>query len=102
MYFLLNPRTSREVSVSRIRLRHGDNEIELEGPDPFIRKQLEQFYARLGGTISGGKPAIREQLLSATAHKTGGKAPTPAEFYTQKGKTDGVSQILVFGKYLEQ
>lgn len=88
--------------MGRIRLRHGDNEIELEGSDPFIKKQLEQFYARLGGTSPSAKTAIREQLLSGATHKAGGKAPTPAEFYKQKGMTDGVSQILVFGKFLEQ
>lgn len=29
---------------------------------------------------------------------------TPAEFYQQKakGKTDGISKILIFGKYLEE
>lgn len=89
--------------MGRIRLRHGDNEIELEGSDAFIKKHLEQFFARLGGTALTGKPPIREQLLSTTTpHKTGGKSLTPAEFYKQKGKTDGVSQVLVFGKYLEE
>jgi hypothetical protein len=94
----------REASVSRIRVRFGDNEIELEGADDFIKRYLEQFYARAaGGHSISPKPAIREQLLSpaATARATA-KAPTPAEFFRQKGKTDGVSQILVFGKYLEQ
>jgi hypothetical protein len=90
--------------VGRIRLRHGDNEIEVEGSDTFIKKQLEQFYARLGGSpAAGGKVPIREQLLSpGTPPRTGGKTPTPAEFYKEKGKTDGVSQILIFGKYLEE
>lgn len=88
--------------MGRIRLRHGDNEIELDGTDAFIQKQLEQFYARIGGGAAAKVP-IREQLLSGAApHKTGGKPPTPAEFYKQKGKTDGVSQILVFGKYVEE
>ena len=27
---------------------------------------------------------------------------TPAEYYKAKGKTDGVSQILIFAKYLEE
>ncbi len=90
--------------MGRIRVRHGDSEIELDGSDAFIKKQLEQFYARVGGaTGSAGKPPLREQLLSpATKESGGGKSLTPAEFYKQKGKTDGVSQVLVFGKYLEQ
>ncbi|HUO45044.1 MAG TPA: hypothetical protein VMT94_09090 [Burkholderiales bacterium] len=88
--------------MGKLRIRLGGNEIELEGPDAFISKQLNQFYARLGATLIS-KPAIKEQILSSAPHgKTGGKAPTPAEFYKQKKKTDGVSQILIFGKYLEQ
>jgi hypothetical protein len=89
--------------VGRVKLRHGDNEIEVEGTDAFIQKQIDQFYGRMGGTAAGHKVPIREQLLSgATPHKAGGKSPTPAEFYRGKGKTDGVSQVLVFGKYLEE
>lgn len=88
--------------MGRVRLRHGDNEIEVDGTDAFIQKQLEQFYARIGGAIATKVP-IRDQLLSGSPpHKTGGKPPTPAEFYRQKGRTDGVSHILVFGKYLEE
>ena len=65
------------------------------------QRQLEQFYARVGAPA--GKPPLREQLLSPSAKESGTiKRLTPAEFYKQKGKTDGVSQILVFGKYLEQ
>lgn len=89
--------------MGRIRLRYGDNEIELEGSDVFIKRYLNDFYTRLGSPTIGGKAPIREQLLSGTAPpKTSSRVPTPAEFYKAKGKTDGVSQILVFGKYLEQ
>ena len=89
--------------MGRIRIRHGDHEIELEGTDTFIRKQLVEFYSRVGMGPSQGKTPIREQLLAPHAvAKGGGKTPTPAEFFKAKGKNDGVSQILVFGKYLEQ
>ena len=90
--------------MGRVRVRHGDNEIEVDGSDAFVKKQLEQFYARLGDVAAvGTKAPIREQLLApASSAKSGDKHPTPAEFYKQKGKTDGVSQVLVFGKYLEQ
>lgn len=88
--------------MGKVRLRHGDSEIELDGSDAFIQKQLEQFYSRLGAATPGTKPPLREQLLAATQPPKSDKHPTPAEFYKQKGKTDGVSQILVFGKYLEE
>lgn len=89
------------VAVSRIRLRVGDNEIEVEGSDDFIKKQLEQFYARLGVPAPPAR-GLKEQLLRPTPPPKAGKAPTPAEFYKDKGKADGVSQILIFGKYLEE
>ncbi len=90
--------------MGRIRLRLGENEIDIEGSDTFIKKHFDQFYARLSASYTGGaKSGIKEQLLSVSPpSKPAGKAPTPAEFYKQKGKTDRVSQILVFGKYLEQ
>ena len=40
--------------------------------------------------------------MEATTKKPIGKAQTPAEFFKSKGKADGISQILIFGKYLEE
>lgn len=92
--------------MGKIRVRHGDNEIELDGSDAFIKKQLEEFYARVGASSPSTptpKPKVRDQLLSGTPEeKPKGKQPTPAEFYKAKGKTDGISQVLVFGRYLEE
>lgn len=88
--------------MSRIRVRIGESEIELEGADEFIKKHLQAFYARLNEPTAH-VAKIKEQLLGPpkkVAHS--GKTPTPAEYYKQKGKTDGISQILVFGKYLEE
>ncbi len=88
--------------MARLRIRLGENEIEVEGSDDFIKKQLEQFYGRLG-CVPASKAPLKEQILAKThSDRVTAKAPTPAEFYKQKKKTDGVSQILIFGKYLEQ
>lgn len=87
--------------MTKIRIRHGENEIELEGDLDFIADQLKAFYERLG--LVGGKasPAtLKQTLLEATPKGVAGTL-SPAEFYRSKGKTDGVSQILIFGKYLE-
>jgi len=89
--------------VGKVRLRHGEHEIEVEGSDEFVRKQLEQFYQRLGAAASGAQPAgIKQKLLEKVPSAKPGKSPTAAEFYKAKGKTDGVSQVLIFGKYLEE
>jgi hypothetical protein len=88
--------------MSKIRLKHGENEIELDGPDEFIKTQLAEFYLRIkdAGPRSPSSK-IKQEILEPPSKPAGGKEPTPAEFYRQKGKEDGISQILILGKYLE-
>jgi hypothetical protein len=88
--------------MPRIRVRHGENEIEVEGELDFITNQLKSFYERMG--LVGGRtsPATLKQTLLGEPEKGSSKTPSPAEFYKSKGRTDGVSQVLIFGKYLEQ
>lgn len=89
--------------MPKIRIRHGENEIELDGDLDFITLHLKSFYERLG--LVGGRtsPAtLKQELLSAEKPKQNTAIPSPAEFYKSKGRTDGISQILIFGKYLEQ
>lgn len=89
--------------MSKIRIRHGEHEIELDGSDQFVATHLEQFYDKIG--VVTGKPpraSLKQQLLDERAPSTPGKTPTPAEFYRSKGKTDGLSQLLIFARYLEE
>jgi len=89
--------------MPRIRIRHGENELEVDGENSFIHEQIKAFYERLG--LVGGKtsPAtLKQDLLQHKPKTPSGQVPSPAEFYRTKGKTDGISQILIFGKYLEQ
>ncbi|HHI80491.1 MAG TPA: hypothetical protein ENK02_10975 [Planctomycetes bacterium] len=89
--------------MSKLRVRHGENEIEIDGSDQFIKKQLEAFYARIGPVAAITSPAtIKQQLLDEPSGPKKGKAPTPAEFYKSKGKKDGLSQLLIFARYLEE
>lgn len=86
--------------MSKIRVKHGEDEIDLEGSESFIEAHLEAFYKKIDRM-----PAmrIREQILSPTQISSSvAKQQTPAEFYKAKKKTDGISQIIIFGKYLEQ
>jgi hypothetical protein len=87
--------------MGKVRVRHGDNEIEVDGSDQFVQKQLERFYERIAGAI-GGTATLHQRLLEKSPPSKPGKELTPAEFYRSKGKTDGVSQLLIFAKYLEQ
>lgn len=87
--------------MTKIRVRHGENEIELERTDAFINKHLGAFYQRIsvkGPEISA--PPVKLEV-EVPAKKRSTKPPTPAEFYNGIGKTDGVSKILIFAKYLE-
>lgn len=90
--------------MGKIRVRHEDHEIELEGSDDFIKEHLEAFYERIGTIPTSAPPPsqLKKEILEPTVKKHVGKAPTPAEYYKSKGKTDGISQILIFGKYLEE
>ncbi|MBI4245372.1 MAG: hypothetical protein HY606_14885 [Planctomycetes bacterium] len=88
--------------MSKIRIRHGDNEIELEGSADFMKKHLEQFYQKISVSSILIAPKIKQEILEPITKTSGGKKPTPAEFFKSKGKTDGISQILIFGKYLEE
>lgn len=89
--------------MSKIRLRYRDYEIEVEGTDEFIQKQLEDFHNQL--EILGAKPisaAIKEEILGKPKKKKPTRVPAPAEFYRSKGKTDGISKVIIFAKYLEE
>jgi hypothetical protein len=88
--------------MGRLKLRHGDNEIEVEGTDEFIRKQVDSFYERLSGKLAQAGGTVKQRLMEPAGAVSPGKKPTAAEFYRDKGKTDGISQILILGKYLEQ
>lgn len=87
--------------MTRVRVRHGENEIEVEGSAEFIREHLDSFYQRIGFVGAGiTAPAIKKEV-ETTKPKKPSRAPSPAEFYKDKGKTDGVSKLLIFAKYLE-
>lgn len=84
--------------MSKIRVRHGENEIELDGADDFIKRHLDDFYSRIRVAST-----LKEKIFEASSKKiTTAKVPSPAEYFKEKGQKDGVSQILIFGKYLEE
>lgn len=88
--------------MGKIRIRHGDNEIELEGTDAFIKKHIDSFYQRIQHAPQVWAPAtLKQDIQTSAAKKPAGKVPTPAEFYKSKNRSDGIAQILIFGKYLE-
>lgn len=95
----------KEELMNKVRIRHGEQEIEIEGPDKFIDEQLKKFYDRIDvAQPAAVRASIKDRLLETPTQTKSGKVPTPAEFYKSKakGRTDGVKKILIFGKYLEE
>ena len=91
--------------MNKLRIKHAENEIEVEGSDEFIQKQLEDFYKKLASLPSRPiVPPMKSETVKAIAEAPTSKYLSPAEFYQQKskGKTDGISKILIFGKYIEE
>jgi len=89
----------------RIRLKIGENEIELEGEDKFIEGHLKIFIekythitakpleAKAGTVVSSEKPSV--------SHDKAKKSLSPAEYVRQKGPKGGTEEVIVLAKYLE-
>ncbi len=85
--------------MGKIRLRHGQSEIELEGDEDFIERQLANFYARF--KIDQESTTRESQLLGPP--DVNRKEVSPAEYLRALGASsaDAKSQLLVLGKFLE-
>jgi hypothetical protein len=96
-------RKQEGVYMNKIRIRHGEHEIEVEGSDDFVKDQLAEFYSWMkDATTRVPASKIKQEILEPIPRPAAGKEPTPAEFYRLRGREDGMSQILILGKYLEQ
>lgn len=82
---------------NRVRLRYGENEIEVEGDAAFIKAQLADFFSRLGSQPAAVRDLPRAIVSAAERHK----APSPAEFIREKKPETGTEKLLVLGRYLE-
>jgi hypothetical protein len=92
--------------MSKIRIKHFEHEIEVEGDNAFIKSYLDDFYKKI--KFSSQTPVeinFNENMETATTPPSLKKEITPAEFFmkiTNTNKTEGINQILIFGKYLEE
>jgi hypothetical protein len=91
--------------VSRLRIRHGEHEVDIEGADPFIEAQLKAFYAKVASLPARlSPPASPKSTATQPSGSDIDRQFAPGEFYKlkAKGKTDGITKILIFGKYLDE
>jgi hypothetical protein len=85
--------------AKRVYWKVGDHEIEVEGDNAFIQKQLKLFFERLGSTP---QPSTKDLPSKIVAVAKSGKALTPAEYFRQKNPNGGTETLIVLGKYLDE
>ncbi|HKV05060.1 MAG TPA: hypothetical protein VJO53_08145 [Candidatus Acidoferrales bacterium] len=77
----------------------GDQEIEVEGDNALIQKQLKLFFDRLGPTSRSVPTDLPSKIVAAAKS---GRAPSPAEFFRQKSPNGGTETLIVLAKYLDE
>jgi hypothetical protein len=85
--------------AKRVYWKVGDSEIEVEGDDAFIQKQLKVFFERLGYQA---QPASKDLPSKIVAGAKAGKVLSPAEYYRQKNPNGGTETLIVLAKYLDE
>ena len=60
--------------MAKVRIRHGDNEVEVDGTDSFIAKQLKDFYERIQlGRNFSAPVALKKDIQAPAIKKPKGK-----------------------------
>ena len=88
------------MAIQKVRYKIGDQEIEIEGSEKFVKQQLREFFAR-AGTSTGQQPsriALPDKIAAAAR---AGKAQSPTEFFRSKQPRSGTEKLIVLAKYLE-
>jgi hypothetical protein len=84
----------------RIRLKIGENEIEVEGDSGFIEAQFKKYLHYIsGGRIASAVPEGKVKKIEVITSK---KTMTPAEYIRLKQPKGGTEILLVLAKYLEE
>lgn len=86
----------------RIRLKIGENEIEVEGEESAVEKHLKNFvekYSKELIEVKGGSANLPARVV--VQKETSGKSLSPAEYVRQKNPKGGTEQLIVLAKYLE-
>jgi hypothetical protein len=85
--------------AKRVYWKIGDQEIEVEGDNAFIQKQLKIFFERAG---HHPQPVSKDLPSKIVAVAKSGKVLGPAEFYRHKNPNGGTETLIVLGKYLDE
>ncbi len=85
--------------AKRVFWKVGDHEIEVEGDNAFIQKQLKMFFERLGSTPQSATKDLPSKIVAVAKS---GKTLSPAEYFRQKTPNGGTETLIVLGKYLDE
>ena len=85
--------------AKRVYWKIGDQEIEVEGDNAFIQKQLKIFFERVGQNPRFMSKDLPSKIVQGAKS---GKALSPAEYYRQKNPNGGTETLIVLGKYLDE
>jgi hypothetical protein len=85
--------------AKRVYWKIGDNEIEVEGDNAFIAKQLQTFFDRLDRTPQSSTRDLPSKIVAVAKS---GKVLGPAEYFRQKSPNGGTETLIVLGKYLDE
>src|SRR6267143_303893 len=88
--------------TKRVFWKIGDHEIEVEGDNAFIQKQLKLFFDRVGGQHLLQQAVSKDLPSKIVAGAKSGKTLSPAEYYRQKNPNGGTATLIVLGKYLDE
>ena len=85
--------------AKRVYWKVGDHEIEVEGDNVFIQKQLKIFFDRLGYTAPSATKDLPSKIVAVAKSR---KAPSPAEYFREKSPSGGTETLIVLAKYLDE
>lgn len=85
--------------TKRVYWKIGDHEIEVEGNDAFIQKQLKVFFERLGQQPLSSSKGLPSKIVAVAKS---GKALSPAEYFRLKDPNGGTETLIVLAKYLDE
>jgi hypothetical protein len=85
--------------AKRVYWKIGDHEIEVEGDNAFIQKQLKSFFDRLGYQSQSASKDLPSRIVAVAKS---GKVPSPAEYFRQKSPNGDTEALIVLAKYLDE
>ena len=85
--------------AKRVYWKIGDQEIEVEGDNAFIKSQLKIFFDRVGAHPQGVSKDLPSKIVAVAKS---GKALSPAEYFRHKNPSGGTETLIVLGKYLDE